>query len=432
MATGNHLDLNIPTAEWALPLTEPARYKGAVGGRARGASHFFAALAVEEMVCDPDLRFVCIREIQRALRYSAKSLVESKIREMGVQDQFEILKTEILRRGGTGVMIFEGMQDHTADSIKSLEGFRRAWVEEAHSLSERSLRLLRPTIRGRRDAPPTEMWFSWNRESPDDPVDAFFRQRQGRDNVVLCEATYLDNPFLPPDMLQEAEDDRLADPDIYEHVWGGGYFLGGSGRVYSKFMNKPYPLGNVDESVEDLGGELLVGMDFNVDPMTAVVGCRAVDEYHVLDALEVPTSDTGEMCEELKSRYPGRHIIICPDPAGKARHTSAQGTTDFSIIRAFGFQVRAPNAAPLVRDRENNSNEMYCTGSGDAERRRGRIHPRARALITALSNLTYKDGTSQRDKKSRYDHICEAVDRVLWQEFNVLASKKPVSFSFRV
>jgi hypothetical protein len=429
---GQTLDLTIPTAEWALPLTEPARYKGAVGGRSRGASHFFAGLAVEEMVCDPDLRFVCIREIQRALRYSAKSLVESKIREMGVGHLFDILTTEIRRKGGTGVMIFEGMQDHTADSLKSLEGFTRAWVEEAHTLSEKSLRLLRPTIRGSEDGPPTEMWFSWNRESPEDPVDEFFRKRQDQSNVVLCEATYLDNPFLPPEMMQEAEDDRLADPDIYEHVWGGGYFLGGSGRVYKKFLNKPYPIGNVDESVEDLGGELLVGMDFNVNPMTAVVGCRAVDEYHVLDALEIQTSDTGEMCEELASRYPDRTVIVCPDPAGKARHTSAQGTTDFSIIKSFGFRVRAPNAAPLVRDRENNSNEMYCTGSGETERRRVRIHPRARALITALANLTYKDGTSQRDKNSRYDHICEAIDRCLFEEFNVLTKRSVGTFEMSV
>jgi len=408
------LALRIPA--WAEPLLRPARYKGAVGGRARGASHFFAGLAVEEMVCDPDLRFVCVREVQRALRYSAKSLIEAKIREFGVSDLFDILNSEIRRRNGNGVMIFEGMQDHTADSIKSLEHFSRAWVEEAHALSERSLRLLRPTIR----SPGSELWFSWNRESPEDPVDQFFQKRTGQDNVVCVEATYLDNPFLPAEMRREAEDDKLADPEIYEHVWGGGYFLGGQGRVYKKFLNKPYPFGNIDESVEDLGGSLLVGMDFNVNPMTVVVGCRAVDEYHVLAAIEIMTSDTDEMCRELASRYPRRHIIVCPDPAGKARHTSAQGETDFSIIRKHGFEVRAPRAAPLVRDRENNANDMYCSGAGENERRRVRIHPNARALITALSNLTYKEGTSQRNKKSKFDHICEAIDRVLWQEFNVL------------
>ena len=67
-----------------------------------------------------------------------------------------------------GVITFQGMQDHTADSIKSLEGFKRAWVEEAQTLSTTSLALLRPTIR----APGSELWFSWNPRRKTDPVDA--------------------------------------------------------------------------------------------------------------------------------------------------------------------------------------------------------------------------------------------------------------------
>ena len=117
------LELDLQTPEWALPLLEPARYKGAKGGRSSGKSHFFAELAVEEMVADPSLRFVCIREVQRSLKFSAKSLVEKKIRELGVSHLFTVLDNEIRRNGGSGVMIFEGMQSHTADSLKSLEGF---------------------------------------------------------------------------------------------------------------------------------------------------------------------------------------------------------------------------------------------------------------------------------------------------------------------
>jgi len=417
--------LDIPTAEWALPLLEPARYKGAVGGRGRGASHFFAGLAVEEMVCDPDLHFVCIREVQRALRYSAKSLVELKIREHGVEDHFAILTSEIRRRGGQGVMIFEGMQDHTADSIKSLEGFGRAWVEEAHSLSDRSLRLLRPTIR----APGSELWFSYNRESPDDAVDKFFAERAGNPNVRLVQATYRDNPFLPPDMLQEAEDDLRIDPEMYEHVWGGGYFLGGSGRVYAGFLNKPWPEGSIDESIEDPGaGELLVGIDFNVDPMSAVIAVRAVDECLVLDAIKIRSSNTAELADEVKERYPGRRYIACPDPSGNQRKTSAPvGETDLTILRRAGFEVRAPSAAPPVKDRINNTNNMLLDKK--TGRRRCRVHPRAKYLVTGLSNLVYKKGTSQPEKgtttqpeKGKYGHVCAALGYLLWEEFNVLTA----------
>ena len=206
----------------------------------------------------------------------------------------------------------------------------------------------------------------------------------------------------------------------------GGYFLGGQGRVYSSFSAKPFPFGNVDEGVQDTRAEILIGMDFNVNPMSAVIAVRAADECHVLDALEVKTSNTEEMAAELRSRYPSRRIIVCPDPSGKARKTSAPvGQTDFTILQRAGFEVRAPDAAPLVVDRVNNAQAMYRAG----ERRRVRIHPRAQPLITALSNLTYKEGTSQPDKKSGFDHICDAFDYLLWQEFNVLERRPSVTIS---
>jgi len=406
------VELHRRIPQWALPLRKPARYKGGKGGRASGKSHFFAEEAVERMVSDPYLRVVCIREVQKSLRLSAKSLVESKITALGVSHLFEVMETEIRRIDGTGLMVFQGMQDHTADSIKSLEGFSIAWVEEAQNISKRSLDLLLPTIR----MPDSEIWFSWNPVEPTDPVDALFASKPP--GSVCCETSYLENPFCPEVMIREAQRLRDTDPDGYEHTWGGGYFLGGHGRVYSSFINKPYPTGNIDESVKDTGAELLVGMDFNVNPMSAVVAVRAADECHILAALEVKTSNTTEMAAELKAKYPNRRIIICPDPSGKARKTSAPvGQTDFTILEHAGFEVRAPNAAPLVVDRINNAQAMYRTD----QRRRVRIHPDAKPLITALVNLTYKEGTSQPDKKSGFDHICDAMDYLLWQEFNVLA-----------
>lgn len=191
------------------------------------------------------------------------------------------------------------------------------------------------------------------------------------------------------------------------------------GQVYSNFLKRPFPLGNIDASVEDTGGELLIGQDFNVHPMASVIGVRVADELHVLDALEVPTSNTDEVAEEYLRRYPDRYIVMCPDPSGKARKTSAAvGVTDFTILQQAGFEVRAPSRAPLVVDRVNNTQAMLRQG----KRRRVRIHPRAQPLIRALAGLTYKKGTSIRDKGSGFDHCCDALDYLLWQEFNVLAS----------
>jgi phage terminase large subunit len=131
-----------------------------------GKSHFFAEALVERCLLHPGTRWACIREVQKSLEQSVKRLIEDKIEALGVGEAFNVQKFEIGTPGG-GLLIFQGLQNHTADSIKSLEGFDGAWVEEAQSLSQRSLDLLRPTIRKEG----SEIWFSWNPNEDTDPVD---------------------------------------------------------------------------------------------------------------------------------------------------------------------------------------------------------------------------------------------------------------------
>lgn len=219
--------LKIKTPEWSLPLLQPSRYKGAYGGRGSGKSHFFGEQVVEACILDPDLCVVCIREIQRSLKFSAKKLIENKIYSMGVGDLFEINQIEIKRREGNGIIIFQGMQDHTSESIKSLEDFGLAWVEEAQSLSLRSLDLLRPTIRTQG----SEIWFSWNPEQETDAVDNFLRNNPPNDAVVV-EINYDDNPFLPMTLYDEMVGDRKRDPDGFAHKWKGAYNTRSEAQIF--------------------------------------------------------------------------------------------------------------------------------------------------------------------------------------------------------
>ena len=135
--------LKIPTAQVFEPLLQPARYKGVHGGRGSGKSHFFGELLVETCQAERGTLAVCIREAQQTLAQSSKRLIESKIAALGVGSGFKLYSDKI-ETPGAGLIIFRGMQDHTADSIKSLEGFRVAWIDEAQNLSARSLSLLRP------------------------------------------------------------------------------------------------------------------------------------------------------------------------------------------------------------------------------------------------------------------------------------------------
>jgi len=187
---------------------------------------------------NPGFRGVCIREVQKDLKDSAKKLITDKIAANDVGGLFDVQVSEIKTPGG-GVIIFQGMQDHTAESIKSLEGFDVAWVEEAHSLSKRSLSLLRPTIR--KDG--SELWFSWNPTRKSDPVDHMFR---GHGEVppgvvwtpptgaVCVEANWRDNPWFPKELEQERLDLMRLQPDQYEHVYGGDYVKVTEGAYYAK------------------------------------------------------------------------------------------------------------------------------------------------------------------------------------------------------
>lgn len=210
--------LDIPTPRWAIPLLAPSRYKGAKGGRSGGKSHFFAERMVECAAADPHFSGVCIREVQRSLRYSAKRLIDSKIRALGLQHLFDSRDNEIRRRNGSGVIIFQGMQDHTADSIKSLEDFTVAWYEEAQRMSKRSRELLLPTIRG----PGSELWFSWNPDQADDPVEDLLVANTPADSVVV-HVNYTDNPFRDPVVDAEAAEALRRDPESYGHIWHGAY-----------------------------------------------------------------------------------------------------------------------------------------------------------------------------------------------------------------
>jgi len=210
--------LEIPTPRVFVPLLKPARYKGAHGGRGSGKSHFFAELGIRRCLNRPGSRGVCIREVQKTLKESAKRLIEDKIRALGVGHLFDVQADRIITPGD-GVVLFQGMQDHTAESIKSLEGFDWAWGEEAQTLSARSLELLRPTIR----ADDSELWFSWNPRNQNDPIDQLLRGKEPPPGAAVVRANYSDNPFFPKELEAEREFDRKTKPDRYAHIWLGEY-----------------------------------------------------------------------------------------------------------------------------------------------------------------------------------------------------------------
>ena len=206
------------TAEVFAPLWESkGRYKGAWGGRGSGKSNDRAQAVVLAMYTQPGTRVVCLREVQNSIKDSVYQLIVDWIGRMDLGLWFDITRDEIRGPGGS-LCIFKGMRDQNADSIKSLEGYSIAWFEEAQTCSQRSLDLLRPTIR----APGSELWFTWNPRKKTDPIDLFLRSNRP-ENAIVVKANYEDNPWFPDELAQERELDKSGDESRYRHIWLGDY-----------------------------------------------------------------------------------------------------------------------------------------------------------------------------------------------------------------
>lgn len=222
-------------------------------------SHFFAELSLERHILAPT-RQVCIREIQKSISQSVKLLLEDKIKSMKVESHFRVLDDRIESSNG-GFITFQGMQNHTAESIKSLEGYDIAWVEEAQTISERSLDLLIPTIIRKETA---ELWFSWNPDSETDPVDRLLRGDSRKKNSIVVKSLYTDNPYLPDSIMLEIAQDRL-DEDKFDHVWLGEYKKFKDGAIFGKQIAQAKEQGRITavpynpsfevHTIWDIGGD---------------------------------------------------------------------------------------------------------------------------------------------------------------------------------
>ena len=150
---------------------------------------------------------------------------------------------------------------------------------------------------------------------------------------------------------------------------------------------------------------LYIGVDFNVTPITASILVRVKDDLYAIDEILMHSSNTQELVEEIRRRYPASKIFAYPDPSGKARKTSAGGLTDHIILANAGFLVKAPNKHTAVRDRINALNSRLCSSDGI---RHLFIDPKCKYTLESLEKYCYKEGT-QVPNKGEFDHMFDAL-----------------------
>lgn len=328
------------------PLLQPARQKAAYGGRGSGKSHFFAELLVEDALRFPGeanegLRGICGREIQKSLKDSAKFLIESKLGKLGLgeADGFKVY-TDRIQTPGDGVLVFQGLQDHTSDSIKSFEGFHRFWGEEAHSISARSIALIRPTIRweNKRLGLTSELFWSWNPTRKSDAVDMMFRGGEPPSNSAVVKANWSDNPWFPSVLEQERLDCLRTQPDQYPHIWEGDYATVLTGAYYAAALAEAKAKGRIGKVAADPLMEVKAFWDIGFNDSTAIwIGQFVGREIRVLDYYEAQGQPLSAHLDWLRSRGWGSAVCVLP-------HDGANGNVVTGIrfedhIRAAGFKA---------------------------------------------------------------------------------------------
>jgi len=326
-------------------------------------------MLVERCVMDPTTRAVCVREVQKSISQSVRQLVEDKIYGLGVQSRFAIPKDReahigVLDQAGrqTGLISFQGMQNHTNDSIKSLEGYDIAWVEEAQSISQRSLDLLRPTIR----KPGSELWFGWNPNKPTDPVDVLLRGESPPRGTTVVEVNYHDNPWLPEELKEEMEGDRERDPDKYAHVWLGAYQGRSEARVFRNWK--------VQEFATPADAIFRFGADwgFAVDPTVLVRGYLDGRKLFIdYEAYEVG-------CEI--DHLPALFATVPRSKDWRITADSARPET-VSYMRRNGY----PKIIPALKGQGSVEDGVSFLQSFDII-----VHPRCEHVIQELSSYSYK------------------------------------------
>jgi len=287
---------------------------------------------------NPGRRTVCIREVQKSLKQSAKRLIEDKIEHYQLVKHGFRSTNEFIETPGSGTIIFQGMQDHTADSIKSLEGFDCAWVEEAQTLSELSLQLLRPTIR----KPGSELWFSWNPRHAKDPVDKLLRGASKPEHSTVVRANWSDNPWFPDVLKNEREDALKNDPDQYGHVWEGEYARVYKGAYYADALNQAERDGRIDVIAADpllrLYAYWDIGGTSDKSDATAIwIAQFAGEQIRVIDHYEAVGQEFGEHVGWLHENGYSKSVQMLRHDGRK--HDTVQRVTPESFLKDAGFAV---------------------------------------------------------------------------------------------
>lgn len=370
----------------------PQRFKVVIAGRRFGKTH----LAIRQLCYhakDPDKTVWYVAPSYR----QAKMITWKKLRKKLIELKWakKINETELtveLKNGST--ISLKG-----ADNYDSLRGIGLDYLvldEFADIDSEAWYETLRPTLADKQGGAlfiGTPKGMNWAH-------DLYTMSEEFPEEWASFQFTTIQGGNVKPEEIEAAR--RSLDERTFRQEFEAT-FETFSGRIYYAFDRTR----NIAEwPFDKLPYELHVGVDFNVDPICAVVFARSQNTLFIIDEIKIFGSNTDELAEEIRTRYPNNGIVCYPDPAGAQRKTSAGGKTDHTILRSAGFRVMAPKSHNSVRDGINAVNSKFMSSNGITTLY---VDPKCKYVIECLEKQTYKEGTSIPDKDSGFDHMNDAL-----------------------
>ena len=348
------------------------------GGRFSLKSHTVARILLIK-ARQKKIRVACFREFQNSIAESSYQLLADLIKEYELND-FQLTQNSIINKITGSDFIFRGLWNNE-QSIKSIEGIDYAWIEEAQTISEKSLEVLVPTVRKEG----SQLIYTYNRLLEEDPVHKRL-VLEGRPNTLVINVNYdiaEKYGFLPQVIKDEIEDDKKNRPTLYKHKWLGEPFSN-ERKVYKDWLRR--------EEIPHEARLERYGLDFGYtnDP-TGIVAIYKYNNGFILDEI---TYQKGLSNKEIADIFKNldQAIVIADSAEPKS----------IDEIRSYGV-----NIYPAVKGQGS----IY-QGIQYIQDQRISYTKRSHNLEKEYNNYLFKvdrEGRITNDPEDRFNHLLDAV-----------------------
>jgi hypothetical protein len=392
-----------------------ARFRVAICGRRFGKT-YLAMNEVAKIARFPGRRIFLVYPTYRQARQVIWEIFKYKLQDLNWIKKINETDLTMILKNGSRISL------RGADNPDSLRGvgLDAVVMDEFAMIEEKAwTEVLRPTLS---DKGGSALFISTPYGTQNWAYDLYQRGLDPTEHQwESFQFTTLDGGNVPLEEIEQARRDLDARTFRQEYE---ATFENYVGRIYYAFDRAV----NVRSWEQDIPAILHVGLDFNVGMMSASIFAQNKDIIHAIDEIALYSSNTTEIVEEIRARYPKQKIFVYPDPSGSARKTSASGATDHTILANAGFVVKAPHKHNPVRDGINAVNSRLKTTTGEHKMF---VDPRCKKIIESLEKHCYKEGTSQPDKDSGFDHFSDSIRYCIDYMFPIKKDRDPNQYQPR-